>query len=117
MERLLKFKNFILELADERQMIDCSLVGKESFQYWKYVFDVVESDGYVTDRYNVCGAINPELTEKGRIFFDLGGYSGEKEREKKEKAIDLIKSIVIETLKDVIKHFAVRGILGNQMTM
>ena len=50
MERLLKFKNFILELADEKQMIDCSLVGKESFQYWKYVFDVVESDGYVTDR-------------------------------------------------------------------
>ena len=54
-------------------MIDCSLVGKEGFQYWKYVFDVVESDGYVTDRYNVCGAISPELTEKGRIFFDLGG--------------------------------------------
>lgn len=45
-------------------MIDCSLVGKEGFQYWKYVFDVVESDGYVTDRYNVCGAISPELTEK-----------------------------------------------------
>ena len=30
MERLLKFKNFILELADEKQMIDCFLVGKES---------------------------------------------------------------------------------------
>lgn len=68
-------------------MIDCSLVGKEGFQYWKYVFDVVESDGYVTDRYNVCGAISPELTEKGRIFFDLGGYSGEKKRETKKKLL------------------------------
>lgn len=29
----------------------------------------------------------------------------------------MVKSIAIETLKDVVKHFAVRGILGNQMTM
>lgn len=25
----------------------------------------------------------------------------------------MVKSIAIETLKDVVKHFAVRGILGN----
>lgn len=102
-----KFKDYILQIADEGEAVFADDFSREEYQYWKFFFSLVEADGYVKDAWPITRAFKPVLTDKGRVFYDCGGYSSQSRGKELVKAINLMKSVASDTLKQVVSNIPV----------
>ena len=90
-----KIRDFILKLAEEKGMLKYSDYGTEDRRVWKYLFSEVERDGYIKC-VKYTSFILPEITGKGILFLDGGGYSGLSNSERKEKSNEIIARLIEE---------------------
>lgn len=102
-----EFKDYVLQIADEGEVVFADDFSKEEYQYWKFFFSLVKADGYVKDAWPITRAFKPVLTDKGRVFYDCGGYSKQLNEKKQVKAISLMKSVAFDTLKQVVSNIPV----------
>lgn len=102
-----RFKDYILQIADEGGIVYAENFSKEVYQYWKFFFSIVEADGYVRNEWPITRAFKPALTDKGRVFYDCGGYSGQSEEKKKGNVLGFMKAITLESLKQVVSNIPV----------
>ena len=111
MEEYNQIKDYMLELASQKGVIDQSEIGLDKFIYWRRVFKLVEKDGYITESWNVHGAIAPTLTDDGYFFYKEGGYSQvNTEVTENKEAPDLtrkLKDFSLDILKEMIKNISV----------
>lgn len=111
MEEYNQIKDYMLDLAYRKGVIDQSEIGLDKFIYWRRVFKLVEKDGYIIESWKVHGAIAPTLTDDGYFFYNEGGYSKEREisLDKKEAPdfIRKLKDFSLDLLKEVIKDVTI----------
>ena len=98
-----EFKQQILNFAESGEMIDSNDWLFEDFQIWQAVFDLVKKDGYVEDKLEYVGAINPVLTPSGRLFLLEGGYVSTKTFLLFKRGYGIAKFVIIESAKEIIR--------------
>lgn len=100
-----KIRDFILELAEKK----CSLVYSdftvEEKRIWKYLLDEIENDGYIRCT-RLTAAAWIDITGKGILFLDGGGYTGIATRSIKQDTREIIKNISIEIGKVFLNRIA-----------
>lgn len=104
-EDAFKWKDWMLILAENKFFIEKKKYDEYVYSAFKVIFDEVKKDGYVKDEWPLTAGMSPVLTDRGRVFASLGGYSDEYKRRQNEEAKEVIKSMTKEVALFVISLF------------
>lgn len=101
----IKWKDWMLVLAENRYLIKGSEYDSDVYSAYKVLFEEVRRDGYIKEGWGITSAICPILTDLGRVFVASGGYSEEYKRRCRERASDVALLVTKETAAAIIKFF------------
>ena len=103
---IIEFKQYILEFANNGYKLDNNDWHPKDWKLWEALYNLVEADGYIEYPCKCIGLFDPQLTPKGELFLQSGGYVGERRSEITATILGFGKDI----FKEVFSLFIANGI-------